>query len=111
MLEEQLLNLCALLCEYDLMSNYVTLPSNAGAVNLLPSSPNSCIENGDSAHTGENYVILIVGDITNTWYIATCTKKNDNGTYVIDHIHRVHNCSDFKWKHLAKADLDNLKPE
>ena len=57
--------ICVHYSEYDLMSNYVTQPSNAGAVNLLPSSPNSCIENGDSAHTGENYVILIFGDNTN----------------------------------------------
>ena len=48
---------------------------------------------------------------TNIWYIATCTKKNDDGTYEMDHLHRVDNCSDFKWKHPAKVDLDNLKLE
>ena len=29
----------------------------------------------------------------------------------MDHLHRVGNYSDFKWKHPGKADLDNLKPE
>ena len=45
--EEQLLDLCTLASEHDLMPNYVTLPSNADAVNLLSSSPNPCIENED----------------------------------------------------------------
>ena len=109
--EEQLLNLCALLSEHEPMSNYVTLPSNANAENLLPSSPNYCIENEDSIQIDENYVTLIVESNTNIWYIATCTRKNDDSTNEMDHFHRVDNCSDFKWKHPAKADLDNLKPE
>ena len=94
--EEQLLSLCALLSENDPMSNCVTLSSNADAVNLLSSSPESFIENEDFVQIGENYVPLIVEDNTNTWYIATCAKKNDDGTYVMDHLHRVDNVSDFK---------------
>ena len=43
--EEQLPSLCALLSENQPMSSYVTLPANADAVNLLSSSPYSCIEN------------------------------------------------------------------
>ena len=89
----------------------MTLPSNADAENLLSSSSNYCIENEDSIQIGENYVTLIVEGNTNTWYIATCTKKNDDGTYEMDHLCRVDNYSDFRWKHPAKADFDNLKPE
>ena len=72
---------------------------------------NYCIENEDSIQIDENYVTLIVESNTNIWYIATCTRKNDVSTYEMDHFHRVDNCSDFKWKHPAKADLDYLKPE
>ena len=93
------------------MPNYVTMPSNTDVVNLLSSSPNSCIKNEDSVQIGENYVTLIVEGNTNTLYIATCTKKNDDDTYVMGHLHRVDNYSDFKWKHSGTADLDNLKPE
>ena len=82
--EERLLNLCALLSEHEPLSNYVTLPSNADAETLVSSSPNYCIENEDSIHIGENYATLIVEGNTNTWYIATCTKNNDDGTYEID---------------------------
>ena len=64
--EEQLLNLCALLSEHDLMLNYATLPSNADVVNRL-SSRNSCIEDEDFVVIGENYVTLIVEGNTNTW--------------------------------------------
>ena len=93
--EEQLLNLCALLSEHEPMCIYVTLPSNTDAVNLLSYFPNSCIKNEHSIQIVENYVTLIVEGNTNTWYIATCTKKNDDGTYEMDHLHRVDNCSDF----------------
>ena len=99
--EEQLLNLCALLSEHEPMSNYVTLSSNADAENLLSSSPNYCIENEDYIQIGENYVTLIVEGNSNTWYITTCTKKNDDDTYEMDHFHRVDNRSDFKWNLIA----------
>ena len=88
--EEQLLNLCALFSEREPMSNYVLLPSKANALNLL-SSLISCIENEDSVQIGETYVNLIVEGNTNTWYIATYIKKNDDDTYEMDHFHRVEN--------------------
>ena len=47
------------------------------------------IENEDSIQIGENYVTLIVEGNTNTWYISTCSKKNDDATYEMDHLHRV----------------------
>ena len=43
--------------------------------------------------------------------MVTCTKKNDDGTYEMDLLHRVDSYSYFKWKHPAKVDLDNLKPD
>ena len=107
---EKLHNLRALLSQHEPMANYVTKASNADAENLLSSSLNFCIEDEDSIQIGENFVIMIVEGNNNSRYIATCTKKNDN-TYEMDHLHRVDDCSDFNWKHPAKADLDNLKPE
>ena len=107
---EKLHNLHALLSQHEPMANYVTKASNADAENLLSSSLNFCIEDEDSIQIGENFVIMIVEGNNNSRYIATCTKKNDN-TYEMDHLHRVDDCSDFNWKHPAKADLDNLKPE
>ena len=94
--EEQLLNLCALLSEHDLMSNYVTLSLNPDAVNLLFSSPDSYIKNEDFVQIGENYVTLIAEGNINTWSIVTYTKKNHDGGYVMDHLHIVDNYYDSK---------------
>ena len=92
-----------LLSEYNPMSNYVTLPSNADTLNLLPSSPISCIENENSVQIVENYVTLLVEGNTNTWYIATCTKKNEDDTYEMDHLQKMIICPDLNWKHPAKV--------
>ena len=42
------------------------------------------------------------------WYIATCEGKNDDGTYKMDHLMRVQDGSNLKWKHPSKPDLLNL---
>ena len=78
------------------MSNYVTLLSNADTLNLLTFSPISCIENKNFVEIVENYVTLIVEGNTNTRYIATCTKKNDDDTYEMDQPHKVANLFRFE---------------
>ena len=97
-----------LLSKYNPMSNYVTLLSNADTVNLLPSSPISCIENENSVQIVENYVTLIVEGNTNTWYIATCTKKNEDDTCEMDHPHKEDNLLWFEAETFSKG---NFKPE
>ena len=94
--EDWLLNLCALLSKYNPMPNSVTLLSNADTLNLLTFSPISCIENKNFVEIVENYVTLIVEGNTNTRYIATCTKKNDDDTYEMDQPHKVANLFRFE---------------
>ena len=88
--EEQLPSLCALLSENQPMSNYVTLPANADVVNLLSSSPYSCIENEILFRMKFYYL----GHWRKYQYIVYSHMYKDDGTYVMD-LHRVENCSDF----------------
>ena len=78
------------------MFNYITLSWNADAVNPLTSSLKSCIEKDDST-------------TTTSWLLKSILQPY--GTYELDHLNTGNNCSDFKCKNSAKADLDNLKWE
>ena len=57
---------------------------------------------------GNFYVTLISEGSSDTWYIAMCEGKNDDGTYKMDHLMRVQDKRNSKWKHPPKRDLLNL---
>ena len=45
---------------------------------------------------GNFYVTLISEGSSDTWYIAMCEGKNDDGTYKMDHLMRVQDGRIFK---------------
>ena len=53
---------------------------------------------------------LISEGTSDTWYIATCEGKNDNGnyTYKMDYLMRVQDGNNLKFKHPPKHDLLNF---
>ena len=57
---------------------------------------------------GNYYATLISEGSSDTWYIATCEGKNDDGTFKMDHLMRVGDGNNLKWKHPPKCDLLNL---
>ena len=59
---------------------------------------------------GKYYVTLISEGNCNTWYIASCENRNDNGTFQMDHLTRVKKGNDFTWKHPRKPDTLDLHP-
>ena len=55
---------------------------------------------------GHCYATLISEWSSDTWYIATCEGKNDDGTYKMDHLMRIK--AGRNLKHPPKRDLLNL---
>ena len=53
---------------------------------------------------GHCYVKLIKEGSLDTWYIATCEGKNEDGTYKMDHLMRVQDGSNLKLKRPTKPD-------
>ena len=47
----------------------------------------------------------------NTWYIASCERKNPDATYEMDHVTRVQRGPDLKWKQPAWIDKIKLQAE
>ena len=60
---------------------------------------------------GHCYATLIKEGLLDTWYIATCEGKNGDGTYKMDHLMRVQDGSNLKWKRPNKPYLLNLHSE
>ena len=56
---------------------------------------------------GHCYATLISEGSSDTWYIVTC-EGNNGGTYKMDHLIRVRDGNNLKWKHLPKHNLLNL---
>ena len=54
------------------------------------------------------YATLIGERSSDTLYIATCEGKSDCGTYKVDHLIRIRDRNNLKWKHLPKRNLMNL---
>ena len=56
-----------------------------------------------------HYYATLIGEWSlETWYIATCEGKNNGGTYKVDHLIRIRDRNNLKWKHQPKRNLMNL---
>ncbi|CAB4063630.1 unnamed protein product [Lepeophtheirus salmonis] len=44
----------------------------------------------------------------NTWYIASCENRKDDGTFQMDHLVRVKKCNTLTWKYPRKPDTLDL---
>ena len=107
--DEQLLNLCSLLAVH--VPCYVSLPSNKDAEIVLSSSSSDPSTSGiqeDPIELNKYYVTLITEGDKDTWYIASCEAKNPDGTYKMEHLHRVQEGSNLKWKHPSRVDESDL---
>ena len=111
--EERLLNLCALIAEDEECSQSLcSLPTNADAALVVgASSFNMQKEKNADIEVGHFYATLIKEGLLDTWYIATCEGRNGDGTYKMDHLMRVQDGSNLKWKRPTKPDLLNLHSE
>ena len=108
--EERLLNLCALIAEDEECSQSLcSLPTNADAALVVGASSSSLQKEKNEDIVVEHcYATLIKEMSLDTWYIATCEVKNDDGTYKMDHLMRVQDGSNLKLKRPTKPDLLNL---
>ena len=107
--EERLMNLCALLSDSDNLGSHVTLPTNIDLARAL----NQTVESSSETELNEivvrrYYVTLFVEGTKNTWYLSSCEKQNEDGTYEMHHLERVKAKSDLAWKHPKKIDRTDL---
>ena len=108
--EEKLLNLCAFIAEdKECSQSLCSLPTNTDAALVVgASSSNLQKEKNEDIVVGHCYATLIKEGSLDTWYIATCEDKNEDGTYKMDHLMRVQYGSNLKLKRPTKPDLLNL---
>ena len=75
--KERLLNLCAHVADE---CSLCSLPTNTDALLIVGgSSPNIQKEKNEDIMEGNFYVTLISEGSSDTWYIATCEGKNNDG--------------------------------
>ena len=108
--EERLTNLCVLL---DGLTHCITrLPDNRDALSALTGNK-QVVDN-------EEELILQINDICVTlwlegkvkqWYIGYSKEIADDGTFVVDHIHRVKKDSNLSWKFPSHPDICNVDVE
>ena len=84
LIKNDLINLSVLLAGTCSTIGTTSLPSNNNAINVLKPSNSPKPETGDkedSVKLNKYYVTLITEGNMDTWYLATCVGKNNNGTY------------------------------
>ena len=98
--EERLLNLCALIAKDEECSQSLcSLPTNADAAQVVRASSSSLQKKKNKdVVVGHCYATLIKEGSSDTWYIAKCEGKNEDGTYKMDHLMRVQDGSNLKLK-------------
>ena len=108
--EERLTNLCVLLG--GITHEVAILPGNNDALSVLRSN--------DPEIDREEASILKINDICVTlwmegkgkqWYIGYCKEVNQDGTFMVDHIHRVNKHSNLVWKFPTQPDACNIDAE
>ena len=115
MQEERVENLCVLLTDDSRIASTASsdatrdLPSNEDAMHLLSApTTNQEIDTSNNITFKANQLCVTVwndGDML-TWYVGYWISMNDDGTYVIEHLHRVKENSDLYWMHPSTEDID-----
>ena len=108
--EERLTNLCILLGG---MSHSLTkLPDNHDALSALRSN-NLEVDNEESSilHINDICITLWLEGKEKQSYIGYCKEINDDGTFSVDHIHRVKNHSNLAWKFPSRPDTCKVDAE
>lgn len=97
------------------LSENARLPTNSEALQLLTDvnlNPDSNVdspqidmeENIGSIKINELYVTLWNERRKNQWYLSYCVSENNDGTFHMDHMHRVKNTSHNEWKYPDMSD-------
>ena len=115
--EEMLENLSILLgAESDVSTSTIAnLPTNEDVMQSLMVSESGEINRQNKiSEVAINEMRVVVWqkrDLTYDWYIGYVKKIDENGKYVIDHLHRVLDGSHAKWKYPKREDIQNVEPE
>ncbi|KAG1653603.1 hypothetical protein GQR58_025471 [Nymphon striatum] len=107
--EERLVNLCTLLAGQESSYSSAQLPTNRDAEVALESNVAEVgTEDDMEIEIGKYYVTLITEGECNTWNIASCDNRNDDGTFQMDHLVRVKKGNNLTWKHSRIPDTLDL---
>ena len=74
----------------------LNLPSNEEALIILWKKDNPIEIQHTEIEVNQIYVTLWIEKNKHTWYIGHCIGNNNDGTYKIEHLHRVNKSSNLK---------------
>ena len=109
--EKRLINFCALLGQNGQKVQEMNLPSNEEALTILREKDNPIEIQHTEIEVNQIYVTLWIEKNKHTWYIGHCIGNNNDGTYKIEHLHRVNKSSNLKWKNPTLPDISDVNPE
>ena len=109
--EKRLINFCALLGQNGQKVQEMNLPSNEEALTILREKDNPIEIQRTEIEVNQIYVTLWIEKNKHTWYIGHCIGNNNDGTYKIEHLHRVNKSSNLKWKNPTLPDISDVNPE
>ena len=104
------------------LSSNARLPTNKEALQLFPSfNPDQDVQENDSQVTIEEddsqiminkiYVTLWDEVKKHQWYLAYCVSCNDDGTFTMDHMHRLKKSCSIKWKYPDVPDICKVEAD
>ena len=88
----------------------MNLPSNEEALTILREKNNPIEMHHAEIEVNQIYVTLWIEKNEHTGYIE-CIGNNSDGTYKIEHLHRVNKSSNLKWKNPTFPDISDVNPE
>ena len=107
--EERLMNLCALLdgCP---VSTKVCLPSNEDALKAISRIPEveEIVESPIALNVYQMCIVLWTVNGKRKWFLGYCTKVLDDGRYEIEHLERVSEKKNLKWRYPTQDDKQNI---
>lgn len=109
--EERLINLCVLLSQNGKKVQEMDLPSNEEALTILQGKENPIDIQHTEIEINQIYVTLWIEKNKHTWYIGHCIANNNDGTFRIEHLHRVNKSSNLKWKNPTFPDISDVNLE
>ena len=109
--EERLINFCVLLGQNGQKVQEMNLPSNEETITIWREKDNPIEIQHTEIEVNQIYVTLWIEKNKHTWYIGHCIGNNNDGTYKIEHLHRVNKSSNLKWKNPTFPDISDVNPE
>ena len=89
----------------------MNLLSNEEALAVLREKDSPIDVQQTEIEVNQIYVTLWIEKNKHTWYTGHYIGNNNDGTFKIEHLHRVDKSSNLKWKNPTFPDVSDINPE